>query len=79
MASSNSVRIKPSQSGATFLGVPIKTLGGDRIQTKDIIYDITPEIYKVLYHRGYTGKTMKNENDILMMKNIINDLGYTSK
>ena len=26
---------------------------------------------------GYTGKKMKNENDILMMYNIINDLGYT--
>ena len=34
MSSSNSLRIKPSPSGATILGVPIITLGGDRIQKK---------------------------------------------
>ena len=77
MSSLNSLKIKPSPSGATILGVPINTLGGDRIQIKDNIYDLTPEIYKALSDTGYTGKNMKNENDILMMYNIINDLGYT--
>ena len=77
MSSSNSLKIEPSPSGATILGVPIKTLGGDRIQIKDNIYDLTPEIYKALSYTGYTGKTMQNENDILMLKNIIKDLGYT--
>ena len=77
MSSSNSLRIKPSPSGATILGVPIITLGGDRIQTKDNIYDLTPEIYKALSYTGYTGNTMKNEADILMLNNINNDLGYT--
>ena len=43
----------------------------------DIDYELTPEIYKALSYTGYTGKTMKNENDILKMNNIINDLGYT--
>ena len=28
---------------------------------------------------GYTGKTMKNESDILMMNNNIRDLGYTGR
>ena len=77
MFSLTSLKIKPSPSGATILGVPINTLGGDRIQIKDNIYDLTPEIYKALSDTGYTGKNMKNENDILMMYNIINDLGYT--
>ena len=77
MSSFNSLKIKPSTSGATILGVPINTLGGDRIQIKDNIYDLTPEIYRALSDTGYTGKNMKNENDILMMYNIINDLGYT--
>ena len=76
MSSLNSLKIKPS-SGATILGVPINTLGGDRIQIKDNIYNLTPEIYKALSYTGYTGNNMKNENDILMMYNIINDLGYT--
>ena len=76
MFSSNSLRIKPSPSGASILGVPIKTLGGDRIQIKDNVYDLTPEIYEALSYTWYTGNTMKNEADILMMNNIKNDLGY---
>ena len=77
MSSANSPKIKSTPSGATILGVPINTLGGDRIQIKDNIYDLTPEIYKALSYTGYTDKPMKIENDILMLNNIIRDLGYT--
>ena len=77
MSSLSSLKIKASSSGATILGVPIYTLGGDRIQIKDNVYDLTPEIYKALSDTGYSGKSMKSENDILMMNNIIRDLGYT--
>ena len=78
MISKNSLKLIPDDSGrATILGVPINTLGGDRIQIKEVIYDLTPEIYKVLSDTGYTGKNMKIENDILMINNIIRDLGYT--
>ena len=76
MSSANSLKLKSSPSGATILGVPINTLGGDRIQIKDNIYDLTPEIYKALSYTRYNGETLKNENDILMLKNIIRDLGY---
>ena len=72
---SNSLKIKSSPSGATFLGVPIYNLGCDEMRIRDNDIDITPEIYKALSYSEYTGKTMKNENDILMMKNILNDLG----
>ena len=77
MSSANSLKIKSTPSGASILGVPIYTLGGDRIKIKDNIYDLTPEIYKALSFTGYDGKTMKNENDILMLNNIKRDLGYT--
>ena len=77
MSSANSLKIKSTPPGARILGVPINTLCEDRIQIKDNIYDLTPEIYQALSYTGYDGKTMKNENDILMMYNIINDLGYT--
>ena len=77
MSSGNSLKITSTPSGATILGVPINTLGGDRIQIKDNVYDLTPEIFEALSYTGYTGKTMKNEADILMMNNIIRDLGYT--
>ena len=79
MSSANSLKITSTPFGATFLGVPIYTLGGDRIQIKGNDYDLTPEIYKALSFTGYDGKTMKNENDILMLNNIIRDLGYTSR
>ena len=45
--------------------------------TSDNVYELTPEFYKALSFTGYTGKTMKNENDILKMNNNIKDLGYT--
>ena len=77
MSSDNSLKIKPSPTGATVFGVPIYTLGGDRIKINENIYDSTPEIYKALSVTGYTRKNRKNENDILMMNNIIRDLGYT--
>ena len=77
MSSSNSLRIKTSPSGLAIPGVPIITLGGDRIQIKDNVYDLTPKIYKALSYTGYTGNTMKNEADILMLNNNIRDLGYT--
>ena len=77
MSGLNSLKIKPSSSGATILGVPIYTLGGNKLRIRDNVYDITPEIYKALSYTGYTGVTMKNENDILMLNNLINDLGYT--
>ena len=77
MSSANSLKTKSTPSGATILGVYIKTLGGDRIQIKDNIYDLIPEIYKALSYTGYTGNTMKNGNDILMLNNIVRDLRYT--
>ena len=77
MSSPNSVRLKSSPSGASIFGVPIYTLGGDKFRIFDNDYELTPEKYKALSYTGYTGKTLKIENDILMMNDIINDLGYT--
>ena len=77
MSSAKSLKIESTPSGATILGVPIKTLGGDRIQIKDNIYDLTPEIYKALPYTGYIGENLKSESDILMLYNIVNDIGYT--
>ena len=80
MSSANSLKTDTTPSGAaTILGVPLNVLGGDRIQIKDNIYDLTPEIYKALSYTGYDGKTMKNENDIFMLNNIIRDLRYTGR
>ena len=48
MSSLNSLEIKPSPSGATILGVPIYTLGGDKLRIRDNVCELTPEIYKAL-------------------------------
>ena len=77
MSSANSLKITSSPSGASLLGVPIYTLGRDRLQIKDNVYDLTPVIYKALSYTGYTGENLKNENDILMLYNIVRDIGYT--
>ena len=77
MSSSKSLRIEASPSGATILGVPIITLGGDKLRIRDNDYELTPEIYKALSDTGYTGQTMKKVSDFLMVNNIIRDLGYT--
>ena len=45
MSCPNSLKIKPSSSGATILGVPIYTLGGDKLRILDNVYGLTPEIY----------------------------------
>ena len=77
--SANSLKIKATPSGASILGIPITTLGCDKLRKRGNDYELTPEIYKALSYTGYTGKNLKNENDILMLYNIINELGYTGR
>ena len=64
-------------SRASILRTPIITLGGDRMKIFENIYDLTPEIYKVLSSTSYRAKTMKEGSHILNINIIINDLGYT--
>ena len=78
MRSKNSLKTTPDElSKANILGVPIQISDADTIKTKENIYELTPQIYIALSDTGCTGKTVKNEKDILMMINIIRDLGYT--
>ena len=71
MNSENYLKLLQDDSGrASILGIPINTLSGDTIQINDIIYTLTPDIYKTSSSTWYTGKSKKNENDILMI-NII--------
>ena len=78
MNSRNSLKITQDESGrANILGIPIQISEGDTIKINESVYDLTPEIYKALTYTTYTGNTMKDENDIFLMYNIIRDLGYT--
>ena len=78
MNSRNSLKITQDESGrANILCVPIQISEGDTIKINENVYELTPEIYIALSDTGYTGRNMRNEGDILMMNNIIRDLGYT--
>ena len=44
MSSLNSSKKKSSPSGATILGVPIYTIGGEKLRRRDNVYELTPEI-----------------------------------
>ena len=77
MNSRNSLKITQDETGrANILGVPIQISESDTIKINETVYELTPEIYKALTYTSYTGDTMKDENDILMMYNIIRDIGY---
>ena len=68
MSSRNSLKITQDESGrANILGVPIQISEGDTMKVNEKVYELTPEIYKALTYTTYTGNTMKDENDILMM------------
>ena len=77
MNSRNSLKITQDETGrANILAVPIQISEGDTIKINENLYELTPEIYKALTYTTYNGRTMKDENDILRMYNIIRDLGY---
>ena len=77
MNSRNSLKITQDESGrANILGVPIQISEGDTIKINENVYELTPEIYKASTYTTYTGNTMKDENDNLMMYNIIRDVRY---
>ena len=77
MTSSNSFKRKSTPIGASINGVPIYKMGGDAIRMKDNVYELTPEIHKALSPTSCNGENMKKDGDILMINNIINDIGYT--
>ena len=61
----------------SILGTSIKSLGGDKIQVYDNIYEFNPEIHKALSNSSYTGTSMKSENDRKTLYNFLKDVGYT--
>ena len=61
----------------SILGVPVISLGGDKKQVNDNIYELTLEKLKALLLTSYTGKSMKNENDQRALYNFLVDVGYT--
>ena len=73
----NSLKLnKDKDDNLSIFGVPIKSLGGDKIQIYDNIYEFTPEIHKALSNSSYTGKSMRNENEQRTLYNFLVDIGY---
>ena len=62
----------------SILSTPIKSLGGDKIQVYDNVYEFNPEIHKALSKSSYTGKSMKNEDDRKTLYTFLTDIGYNT-
>ena len=78
MNSGNSLKITQDEFGrANILGAPIQISQGDTIKMKENIYELTPEVYKTLSNPLYTGNTMNNDGDFLMLYKILKDVKYT--
>ena len=78
--SPNYLKVTQDESGrAIILGVAMQISEADTTKINENIYELTPEIFKALSSTTYTGKTMKNEDDIFFIYNIIRDLGYTGR
>ena len=65
--------------GVSKNNTPVLTLGGDSRKLGDNVYEITPENHKAPSSTAYTGESMKDEKNILRMKNNLRDLAYTGR
>ena len=65
--SRNSLKSTQEESGRAKILSDSTQISETDTKKNDNIHDLTPEIYKALSSTSYTGKTMKNEDDILTM------------
>ena len=78
MRSHKSLKIIQDESGrATILGVPFQISGVDTIKINETIYELTPEVHKALSNPLYTGNTMNNDDEFLMLYIILKDVNHT--
>ena len=78
MSSQNSLKIVQEKPGrSTILGVPIQ-ISSNSIKINGNIYKLTPEAYEALSNPLYSGNTMKNDDDFVMLYNILKDVKNTS-
>ena len=67
MGSDNSLNIVQKDKGTvTIIGVPIYTLGGDKIKLKDIVFDRSPKIHKTLSSTGCFVKKWEKDDDFCL-------------
>ena len=75
---SNSLKLNNDINGNfSILDTNIQPLGGDKVQVRDNIYELNPELHNALSKPSYTGNSMKNENDRKTLYNFLTDVGYT--
>ena len=66
--SANFLKFTQDEFGrANILGAPIQISQGDTIKINEHICELTPEVYKSLSNPLYTGNTMNNDVDFLML------------
>ena len=68
MNSANSSKITQYELGRVkILGTPIHVSEGDLMKINGNIYKLTAQVFKALTDPLYTGVTMKNDDDFLML------------
>ena len=78
MNSANSLKITQDEFGrANILSAPIQISKGDTIKINENIYELTPEVYKALSNPLYTGNTLNNDDNFLLLYKILKDVKYT--
>ena len=76
LKSHNSLRIKQHNLGRGYiLGTRIQTMVRDGIKVGENVFVLTPEKHKVLSSTGYRGDRMRNDSDVLMYYNSVNEIG----
>ena len=77
-----SISLKKNQDknhNMSILGIPIRSVGGDKIQLYDNIYEFTPEIHKAFSNSSYTGKSMENKDHRRTLNKFLVDIGYNGQ
>ena len=64
MNSHSLLRIEEANSNRA---TPIYTLGGDKSKINETVYELTDAIYKTLSSFSYSGRTLKETSDFLML------------
>ena len=78
-ANRNQFRLTKNEQGQrTIKGVPLKIVGANSLKIGDNKYELTPEIQEALTRTDYDFNNL-NDNDILIFKNILNEINYDPK
>ena len=74
------LKIEERGNGDDFLnGLPIKKLGGNKIEIKNKEFTVTPGLRKVLTKKTYKSIKSLNDNEKVVLRDLLSKIGYYSR